>query len=270
MGVFLQWHYVVNLVFGLQSAITPLMLSCYWTTCSLLCESMWIISSKWTVPGSSLLNFLLFLVSVFLTCQYNFSSPVTSNAYFCSLPVQLHLETVTGSCLVPLSKLLMEIWITSECNRNPSQCWHIQKQFWLWEDNCCVRCWTRYIFHYLLPGTLIFFNSLVIPVVQGWQSLVQKLLRQCLFEQISSSQHQIWGYHFCAVLQRSHFWLHLHFGLPLKTCPPCKPSPVRNVIPREQQHCSCLGLAFWNPSLGSGGTLHEGSNVVLQFLRLFW
>lgn len=107
------------------------------------------------------------------------------------------------------------------------------------------------------------------PCSSGTTKPGAEITEAMLFEQISSSRHRIWGYHFCAVLQSSHFWLHLHFGLPPRTCPPCKPSPVRSIIPREQQHCFFLGLALWNPILGSGGTLHEGSNVVLQFLHLF-
>lgn len=109
------------------------------TRCSLLCKSMWIISSKWTVPGSSLLNILLLFCWYFSYLPIKFILPSDSKCSLLLPSSPLSPGDCKGLCLIPLSKSLMEIWITSECDRNPSQFWHIQKQFWQWEDNCCVK-----------------------------------------------------------------------------------------------------------------------------------
>lgn len=147
---------------------------------------MWIVLSKCARLVYTELPFFFFCVNSSLTVKsalnfHYFFSPAPTKCLLLHPSSSVSSGDCTSSCLVPFSKSLME-------NMDNLWVWQIlilmlicSKQFWWWEDNCCVK------YEGAEPDTLssIFYLAhqfsftLVIPVGQGWQSMVQKLWRQC-------------------------------------------------------------------------------------------
>lgn len=176
---------------------------------------MWIILSKCARLVS--IEFPFIFVNSSLTAKitvnsHHFSFPA-STKHMLPLPSSsVSHGDCTSSCLVSLSKLLMEnmdnLWVWQIpilmliCSK-PVLMVRRQLLCQVW------RCWTRYTFYYLLSGPSIFFDSghpCSSRMTKHSAGITETMLTWSN-KLISTSNV---GYCF---LQWSHFWLRLHFGL---------------------------------------------------------